>query len=227
MHRRCLPPLLLALAGAACADRAPPPQPEPDAPPARNAPAAGADTLHWRCGDLAVASHHLDHSGLMELSFSGRALVLPAAVSASGARYADDNGNAFWNHGGEAMLQLQGEPDRACARTDQPSPWYHAAARGVRYRAVGNEPGGLLELGGGDRPSLQAELDYGERRLQVPAMDPSADGWTGRGVDGSRVEVSVVRQSCSDPMSGERFESTAQLRVGETVYRGCGAFLDD
>lgn len=43
----------------------------------------------------------------------GRALVLPRAVSASGARYADDTAE-FWNKGRDAMLTIGAEPKRDC-----------------------------------------------------------------------------------------------------------------
>ena len=43
----------------------------------------------------------------------GRALVLPRAISASGARYADDTAE-FWNKGRDLMLTLPGEAKRTC-----------------------------------------------------------------------------------------------------------------
>lgn len=43
----------------------------------------------------------------------GRTLVLPRAMSASGARYADDAAE-FWNKGRDLMLTLPGEAKRNC-----------------------------------------------------------------------------------------------------------------
>lgn len=47
----------------------------------------------------------------------GRALVLPRAMSASGARYADDTAE-FWNKGRDAMLTIGAEPKRDCRVAD-------------------------------------------------------------------------------------------------------------
>jgi len=41
---------------------------------------------------------------------------LPSAMSGSGARYADDKGNEFWEHQGEAMLTLAGGKQQTCKK---------------------------------------------------------------------------------------------------------------
>lgn len=226
------PPLtaLAALLLAACAPEPPAPAPGPSQPPAGPvAPLAApsADTVHWQCGELGVAAHDLGHADLIELSFSGRSLVLPIAVSASGARFADDQGREFRTRGDSAILALPGEPARECSRSARPSPWYQAAARGVRFRAIGNEPGWLLEVGHGERPDLYAELDYSERVVKAHGLDPDGDGWTGQTADGTAVAVAVERGDCGDGMSGERLEAAVRLQLGDAQYRGCGAWLDD
>lgn len=223
-------PVLAALALAACAAETPAPAPDlARAPTGPTPPPGGApgDTFHWQCGEIGVATHYLGHADLMELSFSGRTVVLPIAVAASGARYADDAGNEFWTRGDSARLALAGEAARECTRSARPSPWFDAAARGVRFRAIGNEPGWLLEVGHGERPSLRAELDYGERTVELEGLAPAGDGWTAEAPDGTGVALEVERRECSDGMSGARFEATVRLRVGDAAYDGCGAWLDD
>lgn len=223
-------PAFAALLVAACAADTPAPAPELARAPAGPTPPAGGapgDTFHWQCGELGVASHYLGHADLVELSFSGRTVVLPIAVSASGARFADDRGSEFWTRGDTASLALPGEPTRECTRSARPSPWYQAAARGVRFRAIGNEPGWLLEVGHGERPALHAELDYGERTVELQGLEPAGDGWTGETDGGTAVAVEIERGDCSDGMSGARFEAAVQLRLGDALYRGCGAWLDD
>jgi putative lipoprotein len=227
---RVLLPAFAALLLAACAAETPAPSPELARAPAGPTPPPGGaagETFHWQCGEIGVASHYLGDADLIELSFSGRTLVLPIAVAASGARFADDQGSEFWTRGDSASLALPGEPVRECTRSARPSPWFEAAARGVRFRAVGNEPGWLLEVGHGDAPDLRAELDYGERTLDVHGLEPAGSGWTGQTADGTAVMVEVERVDCHDGMSGVRHEATVQLRLGEAVYRGCGAWLHD
>lgn len=219
-----------ALLLAACAADTPAPAPDLARAPAGPTPLPGGapgDTFHWQCGEIGVASHYLGHADLVELSFSGRTLVLPIAASASGARFADDQGSEFWTRGDTGSLALPGEPVRECTRSTLASPWYEAAARGVRFRAIGNEPGWLLEIGHGERPVLHAELDYGERTVELQGLRPAGDGWTGETTDGTAVAVEVQRGDCSDGMSGARFEATVELRLGDAGYRGCGAWLDD
>lgn len=222
-----------ALLLAACAPDTPAPAPDLARAPAGPTPTpegAPAETFHWQCGELGVASHYLGHADLVELSFSGRTVVLPIAVSASGARFADDLGSEFWTRGDTGSLALPGEPVRECTRSARPSPWYEATARGVRFRAIGNEPGWLLEVGHGERPALHAELDYGEYTVDLQGLSPAGDGgdgWTGETAGGSAVAVEVERVDCSDGMSGARYEAAVQLRLGDALYRGCGAWLDD
>ena len=45
-------------------------------------------------------------------------LALPRREAASGARYADANGNEFWDKGDTATLTLSGTPLRACTRVE-------------------------------------------------------------------------------------------------------------
>jgi putative lipoprotein len=223
-------PAFAALVLAACAPETPVPGPELSRAPAGPTPTpegAPSETFHWQCGELGVASHYLGYADMVELSFSGRTVVLPMAVAASGARFADDAGNEFWSRGDTASLSLPGEPVRECTRSTRPSPWFEAAARGVRFRAIGNEPGWLLEMGHGEQPDLRAELDYGERTVEMQGLTPAGDGWTGETADGTAVAVKVERGGCSDGMSGELYEATVQLRLGEAQYHGCGAWLDD
>ncbi|MEZ0470287.1 MliC family protein [Luteimonas salinilitoris] len=194
------------------------------APPS-DAPASRS----FRCDEILVASRIDTDGGPLALSLSGRRLVLAPEESASGTAYADEQGNRFRFDGDTATLTLHGDPPRTCMPTTQVSPWDAAAARGVRFRAIGQEPGWLLEVGGGDRPTLTAQLDYGERFIEVENAEPRADddGFEGTATDGTVVRLDIEREACADPMSGEPFEASVRLQVGKRTYAGCGAFLDD
>lgn len=242
-------PLLVAVVLTACQPDAPagsggsvPPSPSPDAtpdPPAsEHAPAPAmpsappqptpaAATMHWQCGELLVDAD-LAGEGL-RLRFSGRELLLPHVESLAGTRHADAAGNEFMRQGDGAILILAGEEQRDCTRSDRASPWTDAAARGIAYRAVGSEPGWLVEVGGGDAPRLHAVLDYGERTLDIPRATgiSSTPGYGGKLADGTDVVLRTRREPCRDGMSGEAFETSAELTVGDKMYRGCGAYLGD
>ena len=191
--------------------------------------------VHWQCQEVGVASTYTADGGHVTLAFSGRELDLPIAISASGARYADDIGNEFWTKGGTGTLSLAAEAGsdtarRECTRSDRPSPWFQATERGVGFRAVGNEPGWLVEVDRGPNPALRATLDYGERTLELARVEPldrNAPGFSGQTADGTGVLLLIERRPCRDGMSGELFEAGATLEVGAQRYHGCGAFLSD
>jgi len=163
----------------------------------------------------------------MHLSFSGRTLALPHVESLTGSRFADAAGNAFMQLEDHAKLILAGDDGRDCAISDRVSPWSDAAARGIGFRAVGNEPGWFVEVGKGESPSLHATLDYGDREVIVAKARPAGLGFTGKAADGGAVVLDIQRTRCQDGMSGEAFEATARLVIGDKTYRGCGAFLAD
>src|SRR5699024_6524121 len=122
---RMLPAAALAAALAACQPSAPPQQ-EPAAD-GENAAAthdaldglAPGERINFQCNELAVGATYDDDGETVRLSYSGQRLELPIAVSASGARYADEAGNEFWGKGmDEATLTLAGEARRQCTRSD-------------------------------------------------------------------------------------------------------------
>lgn len=190
------------------------------------ATAATDEAFHWQCGDLGLMSRYFADGDTVRLDANGHAWKLPRARSASGARYADAAGNEFWTKGDAGTLVLDGEPPLDCVRARQPSPWNAALLGGIAFRAVGNEPGWYVEVDRGAAPALRAMLDYGERQLAIPRVTAREGGFTGTS-GGDPVMLDIRRSPCADGMSGQRFEATATLRVGERRYEGCGAFLGD
>lgn len=123
-----------------------------------------------------------------------------------------------------AVLALGCRPPAA---TDQNDPWAEAAARGVVFRAVGNEPGWYAEVDAGAAPTVRLVLDYGERRLTIEDAVPLPEGAGFQGTDGSvAVELRTTERECSDGMSDATYPITVELRVGEQVYHGCGRRLE-
>jgi len=78
------------------------------------ASAEGMRETQWQCGDQRVAARFDPQADALTLTHDRGQLLLPRASAASGARYADANGNEFWDHGNEAMLTLSGTPARDC-----------------------------------------------------------------------------------------------------------------
>jgi uncharacterized membrane protein len=108
--------------------------------------------------------------------------------------------------------------------TAMPPDWDAARRQGVDFRAVGQEPGWLLDVD--DGRALRYLGDYGETRLTAPAPPPdvAADGTrTWRARTGARALVVVARPTpCHDAMSGAAFTHTVTVRLDDREVRGCG-----
>lgn len=195
----------------------------PSAPPPT--PVTHDAAEHWQCGEILLDAQ-LD-GAVMRLNFSGRTLGLAHGESLTGARYADAKGNEFMRQGDGATLILSGDEGRACTRSTRVSTWIEAATRGIGFRAVGSEPGWFVEVGKSNTPSLHATLDYGDRTIEVAHTQVAGTTYSGTSTDGVAVALEITHEPCHEGMSGEGFEASAQLRVGDRNYRGCGAFLVD
>ena len=68
------------------------------------------------------------------------------------------------------------------------------------FRAVGQEPGWLLEISNGDEILLVS--DYGSTRSSMPCVEP-----------------------CTDSMSGEEFEVSVTIKQTNRKLQGCGRAL--
>ncbi|KAF1687950.1 hypothetical protein B1992_00480 [Pseudoxanthomonas broegbernensis] len=90
------------------------PMPAPTPPTAIADPVASVLETHWQCDDQHVAARFDNDAGTVTLTHDRGQLMLPQAVAASGARYADANGNEFWSKGPAGTLTLSGTPAREC-----------------------------------------------------------------------------------------------------------------
>lgn len=77
------------------------------------APVEGPVEAHYLCGETPVRTIY--ESGQVTLHFAGEdePMILPTAISASGARFAQD-GSEFWSKGREATLIRAGQPVVTC-----------------------------------------------------------------------------------------------------------------
>lgn len=95
-------------------------------------------------------------------------------------------------------------------------------AAGIQWRALGQEPGWIVEVkaDGG----LEAQLDYGQRRITTPPADREGENgttrWTAQTGAGS-LDLTVNRGACNDTMSDDRYWFTATLVVDGQTLRGC------
>lgn len=102
--------------------------------------------------------------------------------------------------------------------------WNQARAAGVDFRAVGQEPGWMLDIYTETRMRLL--WDYGERIADFPltAPDTSQEGATRYETSqgGRRLAVTIRRAPCQDVMSGEPYPATVQVVIDGRTLQGCG-----
>jgi putative lipoprotein len=205
--------MLSALCGCASVEEMSAPQPQPS--PTVQLPI----TRRFQCEKTSlVATFHGDR---VDLEFPGRSITLPQAISASGARYTDGV-STFWDKGGQATLELDGASDTCRVVKD---PWQDAEARGVVFRAIGQEPGWSLEI---DKATMLLRYDYGERELQMPTPRAESKGplTTYEGAaESRRLRVVIEDRACVDTMSGEKFPQTVTVEVDGRTLKGCGRRL--
>ena len=103
--------------------------------------------------------------------------------------------------------------------------WHKAKLRGVAFRAIGQEPGWLLEIKNGEEILLVT--DYGKNRNAYPYVDPQENKATRQTVFQMDDATSVLIEGkpCSDTMSGESFETTVTVTLDDRVLQGCGRAL--
>jgi len=118
------------------------------------------------------------------------------------------------------------EPEAVFDESSIDSVWHKAKLRGVAFRAIGQEPGWLLEITNGIEILLVT--DYGEHSTSYPYVEPIVHQEERRteyitGDDGTIVEIRGV--ACQDSMSGEEFEVSVTIKQTDRELRGCGRAL--
>jgi uncharacterized membrane protein len=103
--------------------------------------------------------------------------------------------------------------------------WHQAKLRGVAFRAIGQEPGWLLEITEGE--GFLLVTDYGSNRDNYVFVEPQVD------VDARRTRyvlsegpvIEIRGEPCTDTMSGESFAVTVTIFLPERTLHGCGRAL--
>lgn len=129
---------------------------------------------------------------------------------------------------GQQAKQEEAPPAQAASTTTidpaQRPTWENARAAGVDFRAVGQEPGWLLDIYRQDHIVLQ--YDYGEHTAQFSLPQPSAPQEGATRYDASSGEhtlaVTIRRFPCQDAMSGQAYPSTVEVVIDGRTLRGCG-----
>ncbi|MEJ0060171.1 MAG: hypothetical protein WDM79_11580 [Terricaulis sp.] len=102
--------------------------------------------------------------------------------------------------------------------------WAAARAEGIDFRAVGQEPGWMLDIYRENQIKLM--WDYGEHEATFPLSPPNtsqegATQYTAQ-ADGHTLAVTIRRFPCSDAMSGQAYPSTVSVVIDGRTLEGCG-----
>lgn len=104
--------------------------------------------------------------------------------------------------------------------------WHAAKLQGVAFRAIGQEPGWLLEMTTGEKILLVT--DYGQTKTEYPYVEPEVFQDLGRSVFSVRPDefkVTIEGINCTDSMSGETFEVSVIIDLNGKQLKGCGRAL--
>jgi len=104
--------------------------------------------------------------------------------------------------------------------------WHQAKLRGVAFRAIGQEPGWLLEIKNG--AEIVLVTDYGSKRLVMPYVEPVVypeERRTQYVLEAYETMVEISGEPCTDSMSDEKFEVSVTLRQADSELLGCGRAL--
>ncbi len=104
--------------------------------------------------------------------------------------------------------------------------WHKAKLRGVAFRAIGQEPGWLLEIT--DGTEIMLSTDYGQNTGNYPYVEPVVYQDQRRTlyvIDDQDIEIEIRGQRCQDVMSGEEFVVSVTITLSDRELNGCGRAL--
>lgn len=221
------PPAADATGASDATTPGPAPAPAPAATAANDEPPAGVLRAYvWDCADgQTLVMRNLFRERAVAIDFHDGTRRLDQTLSASGARYADAVA-VFWTKGSSATLERQGLPAVQCSERRAASLMEDARARGIRIRALGNEPGWVLEVGPAGRLSWTTnygELRYDFDQAQRAGVDGTATYVAQQGTNS--IKATVKTERCLDEGDVE-YDLAATVEFEGQTYRGCGTRLN-
>jgi len=214
--------LLAAATVAGCSQSRTPP-----VAPLTSAPLEMDNTYVFRCADDYRFSVQVTRESAL-VQYGRETHTLSRVASDSTMQFSDSE-ITFASRGLEGSLETPRSSYDGCVGRLAATPWERAGMLGYDFRAVGQEPGWLVEIDAEDH--MLVTLDYGERKIYTDSPDPvfDLDDVTIYRTRADSVDLIVViaERNCEDTMSGEEYPTSVELRLGDQTYQGCGGFLDD
>ena len=185
-----------------------------------------AQTFVFECSDDFNFTARIENNNAW-LFLRRDTLQLAEVESASGVKFADEE-HTFWMKGEEATLITPRRTHKDCKNNYRKAIWEHAKLNGVDFRAVGNEPGWVLEIS--NKADILFITDYGQSRHEFISANVSSatQGLTtiyeARN-EQDQIEIKLTARRCGDTMSDEKFPVTVNVLLNQKEYNGCGRAL--
>lgn len=152
-------------------------------------------------------------------------LALEPTRTASGAKY-QKAADYVWLKGDNAMVNYQQTLYKNCVNNRQEAIWQDAKFRGVSFRAVGNEPGWLIEI----TPNVHVKYftNYGRFETVLPYKKPIETEQSSMfelTKNQNTLLFEIINKPCTDTMSGQKFASSVRGQFNGKAFSGCGRAL--
>ena len=144
--------------------------------------------------------------------------------SASGLKYSVDN-IVYWSKGYEATLD-DGKEKYHCKNDGIAATFERAKHKGVAFRAIGNEPGWILEITSDKEVLFLTNL--GQDRTHFEVIEKFSDYNSTEYEMRSQYNVLYIRienRRCQDTMVDRVYESTVYINFDGVNMTGCGKAL--
>lgn len=152
-------------------------------------------------------------------------LALEPTRTASGAKYQKGT-DYIWMKGESAMVNYQQTLYKQCTNNRQEAIWQDAKFRGVSFRAVGNEPGWLMEIKPNE--SIEFKGNYGQQvinfKYKAP-MELANSSQFNLAQNDNLLTFEISNTPCRDTMSGQAFASSVKGKLNGKPFSGCGRAL--
>jgi uncharacterized membrane protein/membrane-bound inhibitor of C-type lysozyme len=177
-------------------------------------------------GDYRFSVHV--HPDSVVLRYETETTTLPQVETVAGARYSTGE-ITFASEGMAGIFEAPGRSFDECVGRLAETPWEESALLGYDFRAVGQEPGWLVEID--NDGGIHLETDYGETEIHVAETpDRVVEAADTRSyavrADSHDIRIVIEEERCEDTMSGEAYPNTVTLVLDGRQYAGCGTSIE-
>ena len=154
-------------------------------------------------------------------------LQLHHVRSASGVKYQNSQAQ-FWSKGEDAFLDYARKQYKSCRNNRMLAVWEHSKLNGFDFRAVGNEPGWVLEIS--QEAGIVFKYDYGQSVIKFLYRAPNTNSERRRSeysLNNGEAHIKIILEGkiCQDTMVEQQYESTVTVQYASKTYKGCGKSL--